>query len=65
METILVQPDNEEQAKMIQAFLEQHKLKSRLLSDEDKEDVLLGQLIEATDYDNLIDTDMFIKKLRG
>ncbi len=31
METILVKTDNEEQVKLVQDFLEKHKLKSRVL----------------------------------
>ncbi len=30
METILVEAENEEQVKLVHAFLEQHKLKSRV-----------------------------------
>ncbi len=64
METILVQAENEEQPKLLQAFLEQHKLKSRVLSDDDKEDIVLGRLMEETDYNEVIDTDTFLNKLR-
>ncbi len=65
METILVQAENEEQAKLVQAFLEQHKLKSRVLSDDDKEDIVLGRLMEETDYNHVVDTDTFLNKLRS
>ncbi len=64
METILVQAENEEQPKLLHAFLEQHKLKSRVLSDDDKEDIVLGRLMEETDYNEVIDTDTFLNKLR-
>ncbi len=65
METILVQTENEEQVKLVQAFLEQHRLKNRVLSNEDKEDIVLGRLMEETDYNEIVDTDVFVKKLRG
>ncbi len=65
METILVETENVEQVKLVQAFLEQHKLKSRVLSDEDKEDIVLGRLMEETDYTEVIDTDTFLKRLRS
>jgi hypothetical protein len=65
METILVQAENEEQAKLVHAFLEQHKLKSRVLSDDDKEDIVLGRLMEETDYNHVVDTDTFLNKLRS
>jgi hypothetical protein len=64
METILVQAENEEQIKLVHAFLEQHKLKSRVLSDDDKEDIVLGRLMEETDYTEVINTDTFLNKLR-
>lgn len=64
METILVQAESEEQVKLVHAFLEQHKLKSRVLSDNDKEDIVLGRLMEETDYTEIIDTDTFLNKLR-
>lgn len=64
METFLVQPENEEQVKLVQEFLEQHKLKTRVLSDDDKEDIVLGRLMEETDYNEIIDTDAFLNKLR-
>ncbi len=65
IETILVQTENEEQARLVQAFLEQHKLKSRVLTDEDKEDIVLGRLMEETDYNEIIDTDSFLNKLHS
>lgn len=64
METFLVQPENEEQVKLMHEFLEQHKLKSRVFSDDDKEDIVLGRLMEETDYNEIIDTDTFLNKLR-
>ncbi len=64
METILVEAENEEQVKLVHAFLEQHKLKNRILTDDDKEDIVLGGLMEETDYTEVIDTDAFLNKLR-
>lgn len=65
METIVVLTENEEQGKLVKAFLEQHKLKSRVLMDEDKEDIVLGRLMEETDYEEVIDTSTFLNKLRS
>ncbi len=65
METIIVQAANAEELKMIEAFLKKNKLKSRLLTDDDKEDIVLGKLMEETDYNETIPTDTFIKKLRS
>lgn len=65
METILIQASNEEELKVIQAFLKEHKLKSRILSESDKEDVILGKMMEETDYSDIIDTKDFLSQLRS
>jgi hypothetical protein len=62
METIVVQAANAEELKMIEDFLKKNKLKSRVLTDDDKEDIVLGKLMEETDYIETIPTDTFIKK---
>ncbi len=65
METIVVQTENEEQVKLVRKFLEEHKLKSHVLSNDDKEDIVLGRLMEETDYNEVIETDTFLNKLRS
>jgi hypothetical protein len=65
METILIQTNNPEEVKLVQSFLHQNKIKGRVLSDNDKEDIVLGRLMEETDYNDLIDTDSFVSKLRS
>jgi len=65
METIVVQAANAEELKMTEDFLKKNKLKSRVLTDDDKEDIVLGKLMEETDYNETIPTDTFIKKLRS
>lgn len=65
METIVVQAANAEELKMIEEFLKKNKLKSRVLTDDDKEDIVLGRLMEETNYNETIPTDAFIKKLRS
>ncbi len=65
METILVQTENEEQARLVKAFLEQHKLKGHVLTEEDKEDIVLGRLMEETDYNEVVDVNNFLNKLRS
>ena len=64
METILIQTNNQEEVKLVQSFLRQHKIKGRVLSDEDKEDIVLGKLMQETNYNELIDTNTFLNKLR-
>ena len=65
METIVVQAANAQELKMIEEFLKKNKLKSRVLTGDDKEDIVLGKLMEETDYNETIPTDTFIKKLRS
>ncbi len=65
METIVVHAANAEELKLIEEFLKKHKLKSRVLTVDDKEDIVLGKLMEETDYKETVPTDTFIKKLRS
>ena len=65
MQTIVVQAASAAELKMIEDFLKKNKLKSRVLTDDDKEDIVLGKLMEETDYNETIPTDTFIKKLRN
>ena len=65
METILIQTNSEKESKLVQSFLQQNKIKGRILNDDDKEDIVLGRLMEETDYNELIDTNKFLNKLRG
>ncbi|MDQ3845741.1 MAG: hypothetical protein M3342_17275 [Bacteroidota bacterium] len=57
METILIQAANAEELKLIEEFLKKNKLKSRLLTEEDKEDLVLGRMMEETDYNDIVPTD--------
>ena len=65
METIIIQAQTPEEIKLIQEFLKKHKLKSRSFSKDDQEDLLLFELMEETDYNDIVPTDTFLKNLRG
>ena len=65
METILIQVENVEQVRILQSFLTQNNMNGRVLSDDDKEDIVLGRLMEETDTNERIDTNAFLKKLRS
>jgi len=65
METVVVQAANADELKLIEEFLKKNKLKSRILTDDDKEDIVLGKLMEETDYKETVPTGAFIKKLRS
>lgn len=65
METILIQTDTAEEAKLVQSFLQQNKIKGHVLADDDKEDIVLGRLMEETVYEEVIEINTFLHKLRG
>lgn len=65
METILIQTGNAEERKLVQSFLQKNKIKGRILTDDNKEDIVLGRLMEETDNEDLIDTTTFLEKLRS
>ena len=65
METIFLQTNNAVEVKLVQSFLLQNKIKGRVLSESEKEDIVLGRLMEETDYNDLIDKDSFVSKLRS
>ena len=64
METILIQTANSEELRLIEEFLKNNNLKSRVLTDEDKEDIVLSRMMEETDYNDTVSADEFLKKLR-
>ncbi len=65
METIVVQASTAAELKLIEEFLKKNKFKSRVLTDDDKEDIVLGKLMEEANYIETVPTDAFIKKLRN
>ena len=65
METILIQTGNVEETKLVQSFLLQHKIKGHVLTEDDKEDIVLGRLMEETACEEVIDTNTFLNKLRS
>jgi hypothetical protein len=65
METIIIQPSNDQELQLLQEFLQKSRIKSRILNEEDKEDLVLGLMMQETDYNDTIDTNEFIKQLQG
>ena len=63
--TILIQAQTPEELRLIEEFLKKHKLKSRSLSEDDQEDLVLLKLMEEADYNDTVPTDTFLKNLRG
>jgi hypothetical protein len=65
MDTIVIQPANENELKLIESFISNHHLKSHTLTEDNKEDFVLLKLMEETDYNDTVNTDDFIKSLRS
>jgi hypothetical protein len=65
METIIIQPTNDQELQLLQEFLQKSRIKSRILNEEDKENLVLGLMMQETDYNDTIDTNEFIKQLQG
>jgi hypothetical protein len=65
MKTIVVQPSNNEELKLLKEFLQKSNIKNRVLNEEDKENFVLGLMMQETDYTNTINTNEFIRQLQG
>jgi hypothetical protein len=65
METIVVQPSSDEELKLLKEFLQKSHIKNRVLSEENKEDLVLGLMMQETDYNDTVDANEFIKQLQG
>jgi len=63
METIVIQPENDFELSILKDFLEKSHIKSRVLSEDDKEDFVLSLLMQETDYTDTIESNDFIKSL--
>jgi hypothetical protein len=63
METIVVQPSGKEELALLKAFLRKSRIKNRILNEEDKEDFVLGLMMQETDYNDVIGPNKFIKQL--
>ena len=64
MDTIVIEPANDAELLLLKEFLEKSHIKSRFISEEDKEYMVLGLLMQETDYTDTIDTANFIKGLQ-
>ncbi len=63
METVIFQPANDFELSLVKKFIEKTNIKSRVISDEDKEGFVLAKMMQEVDYSETIDTTDFIKGL--
>ena len=54
METILIQVHKEEEMKLIETFLKQNRIKNRVLTEDNIEDILLGRITEETNCEEVV-----------
>ena len=65
METILVQPRTKADLKLLKDFLTKTSMKTKILSDTSKEDIVLSRLMSKVNINDTVDTAIFLKKLRS
>lgn len=65
MDTFLIQTANQTEHSLLEQFVQEHRLPCRILTDEDKEDMVLGRMMEETDYGETVDTMEFIEQLKA
>jgi mRNA interferase RelE/StbE len=67
MNTILIETDNDNQYKIVSAFLKDHNIKSKELSEEDVEDAFLLRLMEEVDLNDIVSKEeiMRFKRMKG
>lgn len=64
METIVIRATTIDEVKLIEEFVRKNNLNSRVLTEDDKENMVLGRMMEETDYADTVPTEDFLKRLR-
>jgi hypothetical protein len=65
MESILITPSNQDEFSLITHLLERMKIKSKVLSLEEKEDYGLSILMSKADREKKVSRDSIMKKLKN
>ena len=63
MESLIVTPANKEELALIKAVLEKMNLKTRILTDEEQEDMGLSFLMSQADRSKTVSREEVMKKL--
>jgi hypothetical protein len=63
MEIIILEPGSNAELVLIQEFLDRTGIKSRVITDDDKEDFVLSLMMQGIDYTDTIDARDFINSL--
>jgi len=65
MESIVINPKTKGEAKLINDFLEKMNISSKVLTDEEKEDMGLVMMMKETDMDDLVSREEIMQKLKA
>jgi hypothetical protein len=65
METILVSPKNEQEFQLISDLFSKMKIKTKVLTSDEKEDLLLAELMKESDRSEKVSRDEIMKKLEN
>ncbi|MCX7737424.1 MAG: hypothetical protein N2319_12030 [Candidatus Kapabacteria bacterium] len=64
MNTILVSPKNDKEFQLISDLFSKMKIKIKVLSSEEKEDLYFGELMKEADRTKKVSRETIMKKLR-
>ncbi len=64
MDTILVSPKDTQEFQLISDLFSKMKIKTKVLSSEEKEDLYLGELMKEADRSQKVSIETIMKKLR-
>jgi hypothetical protein len=64
MESIIITPKDQEELKLISAILKKMRIESKVLTEEDKEDIVLGALMSEANRAQKVSREAIMKKLK-
>lgn len=65
MESIVISPKTKDEAKLITDLLQKMNISSKVITDEEKEDMGLVMMMKETDMDDLVSREEIMQKLRS
>jgi hypothetical protein len=65
MESIVISPKTKDEAKLITDLLQKMNISSKVITDEEKEDMGLVMMMKETDMDDLVSRAEIMQKLKS
>jgi hypothetical protein len=65
MESIVISPKTRDEAKFITDLLEKMKISSKIITEEEKEDMGLLMMMKEVDRNEIVSRDEIMKKLKS